>query len=131
MLIGRGDLLGEFKGEDRLLIINQKGVVKTIVPEITVHFDSDMIVLEKWKPMKPISAIYWDGEKERYYVKRFIVENSDKEESFISDHQKSFLEIVSTDHRPVAEVVYNKIRGKDQKPNDEISLEDFICSERN
>ncbi|MBQ4801917.1 DNA gyrase/topoisomerase IV subunit A [Aquimarina sp. MMG015] len=123
---GRGELLGEFKGEDRLLIINQKGVLKTIVPEITVHFGSDMIVLEKWKPMKPISAIYWDGDKERYYVKRFIVENADREETFISDHQKSFLEIVSTDYRPIAEIVYNKIRGKDQRPNDEISLEDFI-----
>ncbi|WP_298540550.1 DNA gyrase/topoisomerase IV subunit A [uncultured Aquimarina sp.] len=123
---GRGELLGEFKGEDRLLVVSQKGILKTIVPEITVHFGSDMVVLEKWKPMKPISAIYWDGEKERYYVKRFLVENADREETFISDHQKSFLEIVSTDHRPVAEIVYNKLRGKDQKPNDEISLEDFI-----
>ena len=38
----RGELLGEFKGEDRLLIINQKGVVKTIKPELTTHFDSDI-----------------------------------------------------------------------------------------
>ncbi len=123
---GRGELLGEFKGEDRLLVINQKGMVKTIIPEITVHFDADMIVLEKWKPKKPISAIYWDGEKERYYVKRFLIENQDREETFISDHQKSFLEIVSTDYKPVAELVYNKIRGKDQKPNESINLEEFI-----
>ena len=34
-----------------------------------------MIVMEKWIPKKPISAIYFDGEKERYYVKRFVVEN--------------------------------------------------------
>ena len=59
----RGELLGEFKGEDRLLIINQKGIVKTIKPELTTHFDADMIVLEKWIPEKPISAICFDGEK--------------------------------------------------------------------
>ncbi|KAA1245464.1 DNA gyrase/topoisomerase IV subunit A [Aquimarina sp. RZ0] len=123
---GRGELLGEFKGEDRLLVINQKGVVKTIIPEITVHFDADMIVLEKWKPTKPISAVYWDGEKERYYVKRFLIDNPDREETFITEHQKSFLEIVSTDYRPIIELVFNKLRGKDQKPNDEINLEEFI-----
>ncbi len=123
---GRGELLGEFRGEDRLLIIDQKGMVKTIVPEMTLHFNSDMIVLEKWNPKKPISAIYWDGEKERYYVKRFLIENSEKEESFISEHPKSFLELISTDYRPVAEIIFNKIRGKDQRPNEEINLEEFI-----
>ncbi|MDX1318516.1 MAG: DNA gyrase/topoisomerase IV subunit A, partial [Xanthomarina gelatinilytica] len=54
----RGELVGEFRGEDRILIITQSGTVKTIIPEITTHFDDDMIVMEKWIPKKPISAIY-------------------------------------------------------------------------
>jgi len=124
---GRGELIGEFRGEDRLLVITQKGIIKTLIPEMTLHFDADMIVLEQWKPRKPISAIYWDGEKERYYVKRFVIENADKEEHFISDHPKSFLEVVSTDHKPVAELVFNKLRGKDQRPNETINLEEFIA----
>ncbi|WP_299100190.1 DNA gyrase/topoisomerase IV subunit A [uncultured Winogradskyella sp.] len=123
---GRGELIGEFRGEDRLLIINQSGIIKCIIPELTTHFDSDMIVLEKWIPKKPISAIYYDGEKERYYVKRFIVEQEGKEESFISDHADSQLEIVSTDWRPMAEVEFTKERGKDRKPNMEVDLEAFI-----
>jgi topoisomerase-4 subunit A len=123
----RGELLGEFRGEDRLLIITQSGIVKTILPELTTHFDDDMIVLEKWIPKKPISAIYYDGEKERYYVKRFLIENENKEEVFISEHQKSQLEIVSTDWLPRAEVVFGKERGKDQKENMEINLEEFIA----
>jgi topoisomerase-4 subunit A len=124
---GRGELLGEFKGEDRLLIINQKGIAKTIVPEVTTRFEEDMIVLEKWIRNKPISAIYFNGEKELYYVKRFLIENEDKEEEFISDHSGSYLEIVSTDYRPVAQVVYYKPRGKEQPPNDQIELEEFIA----
>lgn len=123
----RGELLGEFRGHDRLLVITQKGIVKAITPELTTHFDSDMIVLEKWKPKKPISAIYFDGEKERYYTKRFLVENENKEELFITEHPKSQLEMVAVDWRPVAEIVFSKIRGKDQKPNQKISLEDFIA----
>jgi topoisomerase-4 subunit A len=120
---GRGELLGEFKAEDRLLIIRQKGVVKTIKPALTTHFDNDMIILEKWVPEKPISAIYFDGDKEKYFVKRFMIDNPNKEETFISEHPKSQLEIVATDYRPMVEVVFFK---KDLE-NMIINLEDFIA----
>jgi topoisomerase IV subunit A len=123
---GRGELLGEFRPNDRLLIINQSGKLKTIIPELTTHFDEGMITLEKWNPNKPISAIYFDGEKERYYVKRFLVENENKEEVFITEHPKSQLEIVSTDHRPVAEVVFAKVKGV-QKETLTVDLENFIA----
>ena len=124
---GRGELVGEFRGEDKLLIINQKGEVKTVTPEVTLHFDDDMIVMEKWIPKKPISAIYFDGEKEKYYVKRFLIENEDKEEVFISEHENSQLEIVSTDWKPMAEIVFAKDRGKDRRDNEEINIEEFIA----
>ncbi|WP_339840386.1 DNA gyrase/topoisomerase IV subunit A [uncultured Maribacter sp.] len=123
---GRGELLGEFKGDDLLLVINQKGVVKTFLPVLTSHFDDDMIVLEKWIPEKPISAIYWEGEKERFYVKRFVIENENKEELFISEHPKSYLELVSTDWRPMVEIEFPKPRGKEAKENESIDIEDFI-----
>ena len=123
----RGELIGEFRGEDRLLIITQAGIVKTIIPEMTTHFESDMIVLEKWIPKKPVSVIYYDGDKERYYVKRFLIEQEGREETFISDHPNSQLEIVSTDWRPIADVEFTKERGKDRKPNMEVDLEQFIA----
>jgi topoisomerase IV subunit A len=123
---GRGELLGEFKPSDKILIINQTGKLKIVTPEITTHFDSDMIVLEKWIPNKPISAIYYDGEKERYYLKRFLVESENKEELFITEHINSKLEIVSTDYRPVAELVFPKIKGI-QKESQTIDIEAFIA----
>ncbi|MDR5590140.1 DNA gyrase/topoisomerase IV subunit A [Christiangramia sp. SM2212] len=122
----RGELLGEFKGEDRLLIITQDGVAKTIKPELTTRFDEEIIVLEKWIKDKPVSAIYWEPEKERYYVKRFLIEHPDKEEKFISDHEDSFLEMVSTDYYPMAEIVYTKPKGKERRENEVVNLEDFI-----
>ena len=123
---GRGELIGEFRGEDKLLILNQSGMIKTVTPEVTMHFDTDMVVMEKWVPKKPISAIYYNGEKEIYYVKRFLIENEGREESFISEHPDSQLEIVSTDWKPVAEIVFTKERGKERKDNLEINLEEFI-----
>ena len=124
---GRGELIGEFRGEDKLLIINQSGVIKTVTPEVTMHFDDDMIVMEKWVPNKPISAVYFNGEKEMYYVKRFLIEQEGKEEHFISDHPNSLLEIVSTDWKPMAEIVFAKERGKERKENLEVNLEEFIA----
>ena len=124
---GRGELLGEFKGDDLLLVINQKGVAKTFLPVLTSHFDDDMIVLEKWIPEKPISAIYWEGEKERFYVKRFLIENENKEELFISEHPKSYLELVSTDWRPMIEIEFPKPRGKEAKESESVDIENFIA----
>ena len=123
---GRGELLGEFRPSDKILIIQQSGKLKVITPELSTHFDEDMIVLEKWIPKKPISAIYYDGEKERYYIKRFLVETENKEESFISEHPNSRLEIVATDYRPVAELVFPKIKGV-QKENMTVDIESFIA----
>jgi topoisomerase-4 subunit A len=122
----RGELLGEFRGGDRLLIITQDGVAKTIKPELTTRFNEEIIVLEKWSPKKPVSAVYWEAEKERYYVKRFFIENPDREENFIGEHGKSYLELVSTDYIPQVELVFKKLKGKDQSPNEHINLEEFI-----
>jgi len=122
----RGELLGEFRPNDKILVISQTGKLKVIIPEITTHFDEDMVVLEKWIPNKPISAIYYDGEKERYYIKRFLVESEGKEETFITEHPNSQLEIVATDYRPVAELVFTKVKGV-QKENQVVDLEAFIA----
>lgn len=123
---GRGELLGEFRPSDKILIISQTGKLKVITPELTTHFDTDMVVLEKWVPTKPISAIYYDGEKERYYIKRFLVETENKEESFITEHPNSQLEIVSTDYRPVAELVFPKVKGV-QKESVTVDIESYIA----
>jgi len=119
----RGELLGEFRAEDKILIATQSGKIKAVTPDLQMHFEDDMIVLEKWKPKKPISVIYYDGEKERYYVKRFLIETEEKEEVFISEHSKSQLEIIVVDYRPIAEVVFSK-RSLDKK---EINFEEFIA----
>ncbi|MFD2567515.1 DNA gyrase/topoisomerase IV subunit A [Pseudotenacibaculum haliotis] len=119
----RGELLGEFRAEDKILIATQSGKIKAVTPDLQMHFEDDMIVLEKWKSKKPISAIYFDGEKERYFVKRFLIEATDKEELFISDHPNSQLEIIATDYRPVAEVVFSKRSIE----NREVNFEDFIA----
>lgn len=123
---GRGELLGEFKGDDLLLVVDQKGMVKTIPPDLLTRFNDDMIILEKWNPQKPISVVHYVGDKERFYLKRFLIENPNKEELVIDEDPKSYLELVSTDWRPMLEIEFIKPRGKDPKPNLEVNVEEFI-----
>ena len=121
----RGTLLGAFKGDDRMLLITKEGVVKTIIPELSLHFENNIAVMEKWVPEKPISVIYYDGEKERVFVKRFVVENENREELVITEHPKSQLLFVSADWRPMAEVVFTKEKGK-EKESLIVNLEECI-----
>lgn len=122
----RGDLLGAFRGDDRLLIATQSGIIKTVIPDLNMHFPEDMVVLEQWEPKKPISVVYYDGVKERYFGKRFLIESPDKEEDFIKDESKVNLELISTDWRPVIELEFAKPRGKEPRPTQKIVFEEFI-----
>ncbi len=124
----RGRLLGAFRGEDRLLIITKSGKVKTQIPDLGMHFPPDMLILEKWEPNKPLSAIYYDGIKDKYFGKRFLVETADKEEVFIKEGNKIELIWFSTDWRPVCTLQFIKPRGNEAKQPLKVSFEDFITT---
>ena len=104
----RGELLGEFKSDDSVLIIQQNGILKTVKPDLNMHFPEDMIVLEKWIEVKPLSAIYFDGNKDRYFVKRFFAGSQNVDQQFIPSGSKTQLEMVSTDWKPVIEISFSK-----------------------
>ena len=122
----RGQFLGEFKATDLILTITQSGHYKLVGFDISTHFEEDLIVIEKWQPKKPVSAVYYDGEKEQYFVKRFLVEPSDKKVLFISESEGSMLEFVSTDWRPQIELQFTKPKGKEGRPSEIFNLEEFI-----
>ncbi len=121
----RGRLIGSFKGEDRILIAEKNGALKVVVPELTLHFDPDMIYLEKLEVDRPLSAVYFDGEKARYFVKRFLWEGGDKEENIITAHPKSELVYLSNASLPRIEMVYRKQKGAEKEP-EEVLLSEFI-----
>ncbi|NCF54250.1 MAG: DNA gyrase/topoisomerase IV subunit A, partial [Bacteroidetes bacterium] len=121
----RGRLVGSFKGEDRLLIGMKNGTLRVVIPELTLHFDADMIYLEKLEDNRPISAVYFDGEKSRYFVKRFLWEGGDKEENIITAHPKSELSFLSNNTLPRIQMVYRKTKGDVRDP-EEVDLAAFI-----
>ncbi len=121
----RGELLGAFRGEDKLLIATQEGTVRVVTPELSLHFDDTVTHIEKWIPEKPITAVHFDPEKERYFLKRFCIETEDKEDSYIKEGGTHVF--TSFEARPVLTITFEKPRGKAQ-PNDmEVNAEDFIA----
>ena len=124
---GRGSLLGNFKGDDKILTINSQGEAKLVSFDLMNRFDDDYLILEKWKPEQPITCIYFDGEKDKYFVKRFLLEATSNVQSFFTnDHPKSFLEFVTTHSGAIAEIVFPKIKDK-QKDPETVDLDEFIA----
>jgi topoisomerase-4 subunit A len=120
----RGELLGAFKGEDKLLIATHQGTIRVVTPELSLHFDDSVSHIEKWIPEKPITAIHFDPEKERYFLKRFCVESEDKEDSYVKEGGS--LIFTSFEGRPILTVEFEKPRGKDQPDDLEVNAEEFI-----
>ncbi len=124
----RGKFLGSFKGEDRILTVYKTGEYRLSNFDLANHFDEDMILIEKWHPNRPISAVYYDSEKDMHFVKRFLCEvTSDKKVSFISEGEGSYMDVASTAYRPNIKIIYNKLLKETKNlPDNEIQLADFI-----
>ncbi|MEO6230940.1 MAG: DNA gyrase/topoisomerase IV subunit A [Ferruginibacter sp.] len=100
----KGDYLGKFDAEDRLLVIFNDGNYEITDQELTQRFDVEKVVLiEKFKPEKIITAVYLDNEKLQYNIKRFKIETSTLHSKFffIKEGKDNRLEMVSTDDEPI------------------------------
>ncbi|WP_394332527.1 DNA gyrase/topoisomerase IV subunit A [Chryseobacterium wanjuense] len=123
---GRGTLLGSFKGDDKILTINTNGEAKLVSFDLGNRFDDEYLVLEKWKPEQPVTCIYFDGEKDIYFIKRFLFENTPNIQTFMpSEHPKSFIENVIVANGATAEIIFAKDKGKDRDP-ETVHIDEFI-----
>lgn len=124
----RGKFLGSFRGEDKILTLYKSGEYRLSGFDLTTHFDDDMFHIEKWHPDHPIAAVYYDGEKDIYYAKRFLCEvTTDKKVSFISDAEGSELSAATTAYEPTVRIVYNKqLKATKNLPDKLVRLDEFI-----
>jgi len=124
----RGQFLGDFKGDDKLLSLYADGSYKLGGFDLSTRFDEDIIHLEKWVPGRAISAVYYDGQKELHYVKRFECEvNNKKRILFISETEGSTLDVVSTAFKPEIKIIYNKhLKATKNLPDTILDLSTFI-----
>lgn len=100
----KGEYLGKFDAEDRILVIFNDGNYEITDQELTQRFDSEKILLiEKFRADKIITAVYLDNEKLQYNIKRFKIETTTLKSKFffIKEGKDNRLEAVTTDEEPL------------------------------
>ena len=119
----RGDLLGEFKPDDDLLIVSSSGILKILPPDLSMHFPEDMIILEKADRSRPISVVYFNTKKNIYFIKRFVLGVLKGEQKYVDISRNIQVELVSTDWKPVIELV---VKNGKELTRDKVNVFDFI-----
>ena len=112
----RGRLIGNFLGDDKILVCYKNGDYELTSFELTNRYESsDLRLIQKFDPQKVLSAIYFDGATKTFFVKRFLIETTtiNKRFNFISDHKQSYLKLVTTDSQ--AQVVVTVTKGKEDE----------------
>jgi topoisomerase-4 subunit A len=113
----RGELIGNFLGDDKIIAFYRDGSYELTNFELTNRFvQEELLAIEKFDPKKVVSAIYYDGASKNHFVKRFMIETStiNKKFNFISDHRQSALVVVSTEKQPQVKAKIQKGKAIDE-----------------
>lgn len=121
---GRGDYLGEFGGNDRILVILKNGEYYTTGFEVTNHYEEGILSIQKFRPKTVWTAILNDADQGYPYIKRFTFDDSARRQRFVGDNAKSLLILLSDRQAPVFELRFG---GADaSRPEQIIDAEDYI-----
>ena len=121
---GYGRFLGEFSSDDKILLMTRSGMYRLATFDLNNHFEDDILLLEKFKPKKIFSVIYWDAGQEFYYVKRFNIDPVTKLVDFLNENHETKLISVTEVEYPRFEIEFG---GKNKnKDNEIIEVAEFI-----
>lgn len=121
---GRGPFLGEFSADDKILVITKNGYFRIAGFDLSNHFEDNILIIEKFRPGKVYSVIYWDADQKFYYVKRFTIEESEKPQCFINEDPESKLISLTEVEYPRFEILFG---GKHRdRGNEIIEVAEFI-----
>ena len=123
---GRGEYVGEFTGNDRVLAIFSDGTYYTTNYETVNKYQGDVIRIEKLDPGLTYTVLYWDNAVKAFYIKRFsFVESNNTPVSFISDAKGSKLVDISADLHPQVKLTFG---GRQEGREAEVlDAEEFIA----
>ncbi|MAZ01338.1 MAG: DNA topoisomerase IV [Flavobacteriales bacterium] len=122
----RGEFLGEFEGDDKIVTVNSRGVLNCLSLKMSNRFEEDLLLIKKCDFSKPIVLIYYNKKKQSFYCKKFLVPDLSKSVSVIPDQDDCVLENISYFDNVNIRVTYKKEKGKDrvvdEMPTDNIPL---------
>lgn len=123
---GRGRHLGQFNDGDHILAVFKDGTWYTTGFDLSVKYQGELLLLEKFDAAKTFTATYWDGDAKCFYIKRFGFEiNDNTPVSFIGSGKGSRLVELNSDKHPQLEIIFG---GKwEHREAEIIDAEDFIA----
>ncbi|MDR2969087.1 MAG: DNA gyrase/topoisomerase IV subunit A [Tannerellaceae bacterium] len=102
----RGELLGEFNSEDKILVILRNGDFYTTGFDVSNHYENNILQIEKYAPEKIWTCALLDADQGFRYLKRFQLEDSGRKQNFIGENPKSRLYLLTDEPYPRIEVVF-------------------------
>ena len=121
---GRGMLIGEFKGDDKLVVWTSKNQYYITGFNVDQHFPDETMRVERYVAGKVYSLCYFDKEQGYYYMKRFQLEASERMQSFL-DEENTMVFVAITDRAGATLVVTYK-GAHASRPADEVDVDSFI-----
>jgi topoisomerase-4 subunit A len=103
---GRGELLGEFHNEDLILVILDNGDFYTTNYELTNHYESNILVIERFDNRKVWTAVLYDAEQKFPYLKRFQLEPSVRKQNILGDNAGNKLYHLTSETYPRLQVSF-------------------------
>ncbi len=120
-----GQYLGEFGGNDRVLVILENGSFYTTDFDLNNHYETDILYIGKYNADTVWSAVVFDADNNNYpYLKRFQLDNSNRQHTFLGDNTNSRLGMLTCEPYPRIRITY--LPETHQKP-EEIEVDDFIA----
>ena len=121
---GRGELLGEFKGDDKLVVWTSKHQYYITGFGVEQHFPDETIRVERYVPGTVYSVCYFDKEQNYYYMKRFQLEVSEKMQSFLDDENMMDFVAITSAEGATLKVEYTGAHA--MRPADEMDVDTFV-----
>ncbi|MDY0315905.1 MAG: DNA gyrase/topoisomerase IV subunit A [Bacteroidales bacterium] len=121
----RGTFLGEFQGEDKIVVFTKDGNCRLTNFDLSNHYEDNILIISKYEPETIYTAIHYDAEQDFFYLKRFQVQEDLKEQLIISETQDSYLVALSSDDYPQVKLNFAG-NHKDREP-ELIDAEEFIA----
>ena len=120
----RGEFLGEFKDDDKIISFYKSGKFVVTSYDLSNHFDEDLIKIEKLDPEKIYTAIYWEASQSYFYIKRFVVKPSENMQVIIGGDPNSYLVELNDFAQSVLEFTEKNKKGEPEKKK--IDVVEFI-----
>ena len=121
---GRGRLLGEFKGDDRLVVWTSKHQYYVTGFDVAQHFPDETIMVERYVADRVYNLCYFDREQGYFYMKRFTLEASDRLQSFLDEDGAADFVCITSAVGAKLRITYKGAQAT--RPADEISVDDFV-----